>query len=264
MKKTDPDTVLACSSRRTFLRELSVLTLALATAPLPALGASATAASPKTKWSMLVDIRRCIGCQACTVSCCQENIMPGGCFRTLVAGYSIRLSEQPGMQPAGMYLLPRLCNHCDDPACVSVCPTGATFKREDGIVVVNSTRCVGCSYCIQACPYDARFINPATNTVDKCTFCVHRVQAGLLPACVETCVGGARIFGDANDQDSQLRRKLNQYQGQIRVLQPRMQTAPNVYYIGLDARFLGKVEGTAVLWNPRRPGSAYRTRSKGA
>jgi tetrathionate reductase subunit B len=213
---------------------------------------------------MLVDIRRCIGCQACTISCFQENAMPEGCFRTLVAAYSIRLSEQPGMQPAGTYLLPRLCNHCDKPACVSVCPTGATFKREDGIVVVNNRRCVGCAYCIQACPYDARFINPATNTTDKCTFCVHRIQAGLLPACVETCVGGARIFGDANDQNSQLRQKLRQYQGQIRVLQPQMNTTPNVYYIGLDERFQGKVEGMPALWSPQRSEGASHTGMKGA
>ena len=87
-----------------------------------------------------------------------------------------------------MVMLPRLCNHCDNPPCVPVCPVQATFQREDGIVLVDNERCVGCAYCVQACPYDARFINHETQTADKCTFCEHRLEVGLLPACVESCV----------------------------------------------------------------------------
>ena len=149
---------------------------------------------------------------------------------------------------SGTYMLPRLCNHGDEPPCIPVCPIGTTFQRADGIVVVDGDRCVGCAYCVQACPYDARFINHNTGKADKCTFCAHRVDAGLLPACVETCVGGARIFGDLNDPDSTVRQLLDQ--NQVKVLKPEMGTKPHVFYIGLDKRFQGQVEGEGTLWKP--------------
>ena len=198
---------------------------------------------------MLVDVRKCIGCQACTVSCIQENVVPEGSFRTVVSTYSVKVKDS--VQPAGTYVLPRLCNHCDEPPCVPVCPVSATYKRADGIVVVNNERCVGCAYCVQACPYDARFINHETNKADKCTFCAHRVEAGLLPACVETCVGGARIFGDLNDPDGVLRQQLDANKDKLKVLKPEQGTKPQVYYIGLEERFSGKVEGQGTLWKPR-------------
>ena len=201
------------------------------------------------RYGMLVDIRRCIGCQACTVSCSMENLPPLGQFRTTVLQYEVDTKVQ-GAPPA-MVSLPRLCNHCDNPPCIPVCPVGATYKREDGIVAVDGDRCVGCAYCVQACPYDARFINHETNKADKCTFCAHRVDAGLLPACVETCVGGARIFGDINDAEGELARRLKEAQPQLKVLKPELETAPRVFYIGLDERFTGKVEGEGTLWKPR-------------
>jgi tetrathionate reductase subunit B len=235
----------ASVSRRTFLRGIPVITAAAAMAPAPAIAAG----GDKHHWAMLIDIRKCIGCQACTVACIQENAVPEGSFRTVVSTYSVKVTD--GDQPAGTYLLPRTCNHCEEPPCVPVCPVGATFKREDGIVVVDSDRCVGCAYCVQACPYDARFINHATNKADKCTFCAHRVDAGLLPACVETCVGGARIFGDLNDPKGELRRRLDAAKSDLKVLKPELGTKPNVFYIGLDARFQGKVEGEGSLWKPR-------------
>lgn len=147
-------------------------------------------------------------------------------------------------------LLPRLCNHCDSPPCVPVCPVQATFQREDGIVVVDNTRCVGCAYCVQACPYDARFINHETQTADKCTFCVHRLEAGLLPACVESCVGGARIIGDIKDPHSRIAQMLHQHHDDIRVLKPENGTAPHVFYLGLDAAFVSPLMGRAqpALW----------------
>jgi len=114
-----------------------------------------------------------------------------------------------------------------------VCPTGATWKREeDGIVVVDPDICIGCKYCIQACPYDARFINPKTGSADKCDFCVHRVEQGLVPSCVNTCVGGARIFGDLNDPESEIARLVAT--NPATVLRPGQGTEPNVFYIGLD------------------------------
>ena len=141
--------------------------------------------------------------------------------------------------------LPRLCNQYSAPQCVSVCPTGATYKRkEDGIVVVDAEICIGCKYCIQACPYDARFINPVTGTAEKCDFCLHRVRNGVAPACVNTCQGRARIFGDINDTDSEVARLVATEP--VTVLRQEMGTRPNVYYIGADhtgpeeARFAGQ------------------------
>ena len=207
------------------------------------------------RFGMLVDMRKCIGCQACTVSCIQENAVPEGSFRTVVSTYSVKLTDSA--QPAGTYVLPRLCNHCDNPPCIPVCPVSATYKREDGIVVVDGDRCVGCAYCVQACPYDARFINHETNKADKCTFCAHRVDVGLLPACVETCVGGARIFGDVNDPQSYISKRLKAAAGKTRVLKPEAGTNPHVFYIGLDDQLSGRVDGVSaadMMWRPGHQG----------
>lgn len=233
-------------TRRAFLRGIPVITAgALGLSP----AARAAEGGRAHHWAMLVDLRKCIGCQACTVACIHENHVPEGSFRTVVSTYAVALAEAAD-QPARSVMLPRLCNHCENPPCVPVCPVGATFKRPNGEVVVNADRCVGCAYCVQACPYDARFINHETNKADKCTFCAHRLEAGLLPACVETCVGGARLFGDLNDADGQLRRELAAAGDQVKVLKPEQHTSPNVFYIGLDARFEGKVAGEAARWAP--------------
>lgn len=117
----------------------------------------------------------------------------------------------------------------------------ATYQRKDGIVVVDSDRCVGCAYCVQACPYDARFINTETGTADKCTFCTHRLEAGLLPACVESCVGGARKIGDLNNPDSEISKLLKENKSDIKVLKPEMNTDPHVYYIGMSGVFVNNV-----------------------
>ena len=228
-------------SRRNFLRALPAISAGAALAPAIAAGPEADAG--KHRWAMVVDVQQCIGCQACTVSCIMENDVPENSFRTIVSTYEVNDGAH-----SGTYMLPRLCNHCDEPPCIPVCPVGATFQRADGIVVVDGDRCVGCAYCVQACPYDARFINHNTGKADKCTFCAHRVDAGLLPACVETCVGGARIFGDLNDPESTVRHILDQ--NQVKVLKPEMGTKPHVFYIGLDKRFQGHVEGEGTLWKP--------------
>lgn len=192
------------------------------------------------RFGMLIDLRKCIGCQACTVGCSMENLPPIGQFRTTVLQYEVE-NYDDGL-PA-MFNLPRLCNHCENPPCVPVCPVQATFQREDGIVLVDSERCVGCAYCVQACPYDARFINHETQTADKCTFCEHRLEVDLLPACVETCVGGARILGDLNDPKSEISKLLVEHSDEIKVLKPGMNTAPRVYYIGMPDAFVNGVEG---------------------
>ncbi len=230
-------------SRRDFLRALPTITVGAALAPGPAIASTAREADGKHRWAMVVDVQKCIGCQACTVSCIMENAVPENSFRTIVSTYEV---HQGGH--AGTYMLPRLCNHCDSPPCIPVCPVGATFQRKDGVVVVDGDRCVGCAYCVQACPYDARFINHETGKADKCTFCAQRIDAGLLPACVETCVGGARIFGDLKDPNSEVRRLVDQ--NKMKVLKPEMGTKPHVFYLGLDERFQGRVEGEGTLWQP--------------
>ena len=188
------------------------------------------AAVPKRKprYGMLIDLRRCIGCHACSVACKAEFDVPLGVYRSWV-----EYVEKGTYPNVGRSFLPRLCNHCNEPPCVSVCPTGATWKREeDGIVVVDPDICIGCKYCILACPYDARFINPVTGVADKCDFCLHRVEKGLVPSCVNTCIGGARIFGDLNDPESEISRMVAT--NPVTVLRPEQGTEPNVFYIGLD------------------------------
>lgn len=230
-------------SRRNFLRALPAITVGAALAPAPAIASVAGEEDGKHRWAMVVDVQKCIGCQACTVSCIMENAVPENSFRTIVSTYEVHEGKH-----TGTYMLPRLCNHCANPPCIPVCPVGATFQRKDGVVVVDGDRCVGCAYCVQACPYDTRFINHETGKADKCTFCAHRVDAGLLPACVETCVGGARIFGDLNDPNSKVRHLVDQ--NKIKVLKPEMGTQPHVFYLGLDERFQGRVEGEGTLWQP--------------
>ena len=132
---------------------------------------------------------------------------------------------------------------------------GATFRREDGLVLIDATKCIGCGFCVQACPYGARFLNRATHTADKCTFCAHRLAAGLLPACVENCVGGARIFGDMRDARSPIRRILHGYKLKVATLYPEKNTQPSVFYIGLDDYFAnaGSIPEPLPIYPSGRP-----------
>ena len=189
---------------------------------------AATGTARKTRYAMVIDARRCYGVQACTVACKAEYKVPLGENRSWVE------EVEKGNYPAtSRSFLPRLCNHCDEPACVPVCPTGATWKREeDGIVVIDKNICIGCKYCVQACPYDMRFVNEDTGTADKGDFCIHRVSQGLNPACVEACPSRARIFGDLNDPESEVSKLVAE--NPVTVLRPEKGTQPNVYYIGAD------------------------------
>ncbi len=210
-------------------------------------------------WGMVIDVRRCIGCQACVVACKSENNVPVGVYRTWVqvveqgslvsdpAGAVV--TDQGRYQPnVKRFSLPSLCNHCDNPPCVEVCPVKATFKREDGLVLIDYPKCIGCGYCINACPYDARFFNPIQQTADKCTFCVQRLDRGLLPACVTSCVGRARIFGDLNDPQSAPTQLIGQYA--TTRLKTSLGTNPQVFYIGLDGVL---AEGGADAFNTVYP-----------
>ena len=130
------------------------------------------------------------------------------------------------------FFVPKLCNMCKEPPCVQVCPVGATFKTPDGFVLMDPKRCVGCAYCIQACPYSSRFLNPNTRTAEKCTWCYHRVRKGLLPICVNVCPTGARKFGDLNDKNSEVYKLLHEHEV-LTVLKKDMGTYPALYYKGL-------------------------------
>jgi len=219
-------------TRREALGKVGIMaTAAAAAATAGSLSAGASAAVTPTRqvhYAMVIDTRKCVGCHACTVACKSEFDVQLGSNRSWVE--SIEKGTYPNVTRK---FLPRLCNQCSDPPCVGVCPTGATYKRkEDGIVVVDADICIGCKYCIQACPYDMRFINTKTGTAEKCDFCLHRVQQGLEPSCVNTCQGRARIFGDMLDPESEVAKLLATES--VSVLRQEMGTHPNVYYIDAD------------------------------
>jgi Fe-S-cluster-containing dehydrogenase component len=202
-------------------------------------------------YGMGVQVDKCIGCGRCVEACKAENDVPREpfYFRTWVERYQIRAdgevtvdSPQGGIHsfPATeedknvlrSFFVPKLCNQCDNPPCVQVCPVGATFKSQDGVVLVDKDYCIGCRYCIQACPYGARYLDPRTATADKCTFCYHRITKGLAPACVEVCPTGARVFGELKTLASPLRRMMRM--SKLTVLKPSLNTEPKVFYSALD------------------------------
>ncbi len=181
-----------------------------------------------TRYAMVIDLNKCVGCNACAAACIAENLLSPTYYKEppLLKALGESVREKDARKPIeqlwmrtrvhrvyiGTYpntqlvFVHNLCRHCDNAPCVAVCPTGASYQREDGIVAVDPEKCILCGYCIAACPYGARSVNYYTRTIDKCTFCYHRLAEGKLPACVETCPTGARIFGDLDDPDSEVSR----------------------------------------------------------
>ncbi len=221
----------------------------------------------KRKWSMVIDLRKCIGCHSCTIACVAENKLPPGVV------YRPVLEEEIGTYPnVTRRFIPRPCMQCEKPPCVPVCPVGATWKRPDGIVEIDYDQCIGCRYCITACPYSARTFDTGRYYTDhtpdktiayvgkekarnyekmpsydygkewpreddespignarKCHFCLHRIEKGMLPECVVSCIGRATFFGDANDPESlvsELIAKPN-----VMHLKEEMGTKPKVHYL---------------------------------
>ncbi len=179
------------------------------------------------KYSFVIDQRKCIGCHACTVACKAEHDVPIGVYRTWV-----KYIEKGEFPNARRYFLVNRCNHCDNAPCVNICPTRALYKRSDGIVDFDASRCIGCKSCMQACPYDALYIDPYSHTAAKCNYCAHRIEIGLEPACVVVCPERAIIAGDLHNPDTEIARMVAREP--VRVRKPEQGTGPNVYYLGAD------------------------------
>jgi tetrathionate reductase subunit B len=181
----------------------------------------------------LIDLSRCIDCRACLVACSVENNVPMNHTRIWVHDLGIAGSF-PQLQRS---FVPYNCMHCENPPCVEVCVSGATYKDpENGLVLVDQEACIGCGFCVEACPYGARYIDENRGVVDKCTGCIQRVEANQEPACVATCVGKARMFGDLNDPDSQVSIALKNSRAIQRLDYEKdgHDTDPNIYYINGD------------------------------
>ena len=189
-----------------------------------------------TQLAMVIDSSSCIDCKACMAACKVENNVSEGHWRNWVKGQEPDFDDQGRLKKAGTaHFQPGNCMHCDNATCVQACPTGATYKSpEDGTVLVNEELCIGCGSCIPACPYGARYRHVEKKKVDKCDFCQDRRTRGELPACVVTCPTKARVFGDMNDPESDVRRLL-QKNSFVRVINPETDTKPNIYYMSATA-----------------------------
>ncbi|OHB25897.1 MAG: 4Fe-4S ferredoxin [Desulfuromonadaceae bacterium GWC2_58_13] len=251
--------------RRDFLRHslvfVSGASVSLAALEFVSVG-ELLAARPEARWGFLVDTYRCVGCGFCVKACKIENDIPleANVTRTWVERYLILkdgrvLADSPkgalhgftdqrvdraaegfeevsNQEIASAFFVPKLCNQCDNPPCVQVCPVGATYQTADGVVLVDHKWCIGCGYCIMGCPYGVRFFHPVEHVADKCTFCYHRISQGLDTACAQACPFGARRVGNLRDPDDPIARIL--LTQRVGVLKDEFGTKPQVFYLGLS------------------------------
>jgi tetrathionate reductase subunit B len=184
----------------------------------------------KKRYGFVIDISRCIDCRACLVACSVENQVPMNHTRIWVYDQGVR-GEFPRLERT---FVPYNCMHCENPPCTEVCVSGATYKDpNNGLVLVDQEACIGCGFCVDACPYNARYLDEGRGVVDKCTGCVQRLEVGLQPACVATCVGKARMFGDLNDPTSEVSAALKNARAVLRLDYEvdGHDTDPNIYFI---------------------------------
>lgn len=210
-----------------------------------------------TRWAFLVNSEKCVGCGLCVKACKLENETPydAPVTRTWIERYVVTRSGETHIDsPLGgrdgflsgkirgqeidpeaiakAFFVPKLCNQCENPACVQVCPVGATYQTLDGVVLVDRSWCIGCGYCIMACPYGVRFFHPVYKVAEKCNFCYHRISTGLQPACVQACPFGARQMGNLKDMNDPVAQII--MTERVAVLKDEYGTKPHVFYIGLD------------------------------
>jgi Fe-S-cluster-containing dehydrogenase component len=253
---------MSCS-RRKLLKSALGTTLA-ASLPISAFRflspAESKAATGKegTRWGFLVDTNKCVGCGFCVKACKKENEIPydAPVTRTWVERYVItkdgkthidspmggrdgftdpKIRGEELVKPeeiAKTFFVPKLCNQCENPPCVQVCPVGATYQTRDGVVLVDRDWCIGCGYCIMACPYGVRFFHPVHKVAEKCNFCYHRITKGQQTACVDACPFGARRLGNLLDQNDPVTRIITTER--VAVLKDEYGTKPQVFYLGLD------------------------------
>ncbi len=228
-------------TRKTMVKSILVATAGISSFLLWKKYRSPFSKKKKKRLGMLMDLDKCIGCNACTVACKSENGVALGGFRTRV------LEQESGEYPeTKRFFLPVMCNHCDDAPCIKACPNEAIIKQENGIVDIDKDKCQGFQICVSACPYGALYMNPDNNPdefakdyparaigkVDKCNLCSHRIDEGLEPACSTTCPTDARIFGDLEDENS-LIAQLVKKEKSTGLLEEKG-TRPNVFYKGGD------------------------------
>lgn len=205
------------------------------------------------KYGFVIDNRKCIGCHACTTACKSEHNVPVGVNRTWVK--QVEKGEFPDSRR--LFSVMR-CNHCTDAPCVEICPTESLFIRSDGIVDFDKDRCIGCKSCMQACPYDALYIDPETSTAAKCNYCAHRIDVGLEPACVNVCPEQAIISGDMEDGGSEIAQLLARQA--VKVRKPEKGTVPNLFYIDADDASLNPsatADTGEYFWNSQTTGVGH-------
>lgn len=207
------------------------------------------------RYGFVIDQDQCIGCHACTVACKTEHQVPLGVNRTWV-----KYVETGSFPDSTRNFSVMRCNHCTDAPCVAICPTGALFKRSDGIVDFNTDICIGCKSCMQACPYDALYIDPDEHTAQKCNYCVHRVEVGIEPACVIVCPEQAIIAGDLDNPATKIAQLVAS--GTLSQRSVEQGTGPNVWYKGAEEANLDPLGATHLgegggIWRDTEPGTSW-------